>query len=226
MSKRLRDAAGSRSGAGAESRTRACRRVPVGVTIVTVPGLRGPVEDHWQTRLEAVLPAVRPVEPIGRDRFDLGERVAGVQQVLEGIDGPVALVAHSAGVITTVHWAIHHHRPIQGALLATPPDLASPLPPEYPTIETLRMHGWLPIPTSSLPFPSIVAASSNDPLGDPARIRDLAAAWGSRFVELGTVGHLNPASGYGEWALAIDLVQYLTSSWLGQTTYPHLSPNL
>jgi serine hydrolase len=187
------------------------------VTVVTVPGLRGPSPDHWQTRLEAALPAVQPVDPIGRDRFDLDERVAGLQQVLDDIDGPVVLAAHSAGVITTVHWATRHHRPIQGALLATPPDLASPLPPEYPTIESLREHGWLPIPTSPLPFPSIVASSSNDPLGDPARIHELAVAWGSHFLELGTVGHLNPASGYGEWPLAVDLVQQLASDPTSQT---------
>jgi predicted alpha/beta hydrolase family esterase len=142
------------------------------------------------------------VEPIGRHRYDLDERVAGLQQVLDGIEGPVILVAHSAGVLTTVHWAARHNRPVQGALLATPPDLTSPLPPEYPTLEMLRASGWLPIPKSPLNFPSIVAASTNDALGHPARIRELAAAWGSRLVTVGAVGHLNPASGYGDWPLA------------------------
>jgi predicted alpha/beta hydrolase family esterase len=180
--------------------------------MVTVPGLRGPAPDHWQTRLAAALPNVRPVEPIGRDRYDLDERVAGLQQVLDGIDGPVILVAHSAGVVTTMHWAARHHRPIQGALLATPPDLASPLPREYPTLEKLRDNGWLPIPTTPLWFPSIVVLSTNDPLGNPARLGHLADSWGSRLVNIGAVGHLNPASGYGEWPLAIDLVHELASA--------------
>jgi predicted alpha/beta hydrolase family esterase len=57
-----------------------------------------------------------------------------------------------------------------------------------------------------LPFPSIVAAGSNDPLSRLDRARGLAQAWGSRFVELGAVGHLNPASGYGEWPQAEEFI--------------------
>jgi predicted alpha/beta hydrolase family esterase len=32
---------------------------------------------------------------------------------------------------------------------------------------------------------------------------------GSRFVELGNVGHLNPAAGYGEWPRAIEFIREL-----------------
>jgi uncharacterized protein len=112
----------------------------------------------------------------------------------------VVIVAHSAGVLVTVHWAAQRSRtPVVGALLATPPALAEELPPEYPSIRTLREHGWLPIPRTPLPFPSIVAASTDDPLGNPVRIGALSKAWGSRWHDLGAVGHLNPASGFGEW---------------------------
>ena len=96
-----------------------------------------------------------------------------------------------------------------GALLATPPAFATPLPPEYPSIEELRAHGWLPIPRRPLPFPSILAVSTDDPLGNPVRMRALANAWGSRTLSLGAVGHLNPASGFGEWPQAVDLITAL-----------------
>jgi predicted alpha/beta hydrolase family esterase len=66
----------------------------------------------------------------------------------------------------------------------------------------LKANGWLPIPLTRLPFASIVAASSNDALTTLARARAFAEAWGSRFVELGAVGHLNPASGFGAWPQA------------------------
>ena len=56
--------------------------------------------------------------------------------------------------------------------------------------------------SARLPFPSIVAASRNDALGDYDRVNDLAAAWGSRVVDLGEVGHLNPATGFGDWSWA------------------------
>ena len=179
-------------------------------TVVLVPGLRGHVEDHWQTRLAAAMPEARMVTPLGRTDAGLRARVTLLDQVVEQVAGPVILVAHSAGVLVTVHWAAQYSPTrVVGALLATPPVLAAELPPEYPSIDELRAHGWLPIPREPLPFPSIVAASSNDPLGNPVRLRSLAAAWGSRVHDLGAVGHLNPASGYGEWPQALELIAEL-----------------
>ena len=55
----------------------------------------------------------------------------------------------------------------------------------------------------------VAPASRNDPLGRFGRVAELAAAWGSRLVDLGEVGHLNPASGFGEWPLAQSLIQEL-----------------
>jgi predicted alpha/beta hydrolase family esterase len=63
-------------------------------------------------------------------------------------------------------------------------------------------NGWLPTPRERLPFPSIVAASTNDPLASYERVASLAAAWGSKLVDVGAVGHLNPAAGYGPWPQA------------------------
>ena len=37
----------------------------------------------------------------------------------------------------------------------------------------------------------------------------MADEWGSNLMELGEVGHLNPASGYGEWPQAHELIQML-----------------
>jgi uncharacterized protein len=179
-------------------------------TVILVPGLRGHVEDHWQTRLAASLPGARTVPPLGRTDAGLQSRVTLLDQVVQDVAGQVVLVAHSAGVLVTVHWAARFSPTrVVGALLATPPVLAGELPPEYPSIEQLRAHGWLPIPREPLPFPSIVAASSDDPLGNPVRLSSLVAAWGSRAHELGAVGHLNPASGFGEWPEAVELIGLL-----------------
>jgi predicted alpha/beta hydrolase family esterase len=181
-------------------------------TVVLVPGLRGHVEDHWQTRLAASLPGTRTVPPLGRTDAGLRARVTLLDRVVQDVGGPVVLVAHSAGVLVTVHWAAEFApTSVVGALLATPPVLATELPPEYPSIAELRAAGWLPIPRTALPFPSIVAASSDDPLGNPVRLRSLAASWGSTVHDLGAVGHLNGASGFGEWAEAVELIAQLQS---------------
>ncbi|MGW4120049.1 RBBP9/YdeN family alpha/beta hydrolase [Nocardia sp. NPDC004711] len=178
-------------------------------TIVIVPGLRDHVPDHWQTRLADQLDRVRTVPPLERDKLSCAARVAALDAVLTEIDGPVVLVAHSAGVMITVRWAQQSTRPVQGALLATPPDFETPLPDGYPSHEELDANGWTPIPWRRLPFPSIVAASTNDPLATYRRVSGMAEAWGSRLVDLGEVGHLNPASGYGDWPRAAELLREL-----------------
>ncbi|BAL27484.1 alpha/beta hydrolase [Azoarcus sp. KH32C] len=182
-------------------------------TILLVPGLRDHVEEHWQTILEKKLQEkridARWVPPLEHDKLSRNARVAALDRALAEIDGPVILVAHSAGVMITVHWAQQHQRPIMGALLAAPADLESPFPAGYPTTDALRENGWLPIPRTLLPFPSIVAASENDPLGKLERVTEFAKAWGSRLENVGAVGHLNPAAGFGEWPLAESFIREL-----------------
>jgi len=180
--------------------------------ILLVPGLRDHVAAHWQTLLEERLPNATSVPRMERDKLSCAAWVAKLDESLAAIDGPVILVAHSAGVMITVHWALRNRRPIAGALLATPPDFESPLPEGYPTPDVLRQNGWLPTPRRRLPFPSIVAASANDPLARYERVEELAQAWGGALVNLGNVGHLNPASGYGEWPQAEVFIRTLASA--------------
>jgi predicted alpha/beta hydrolase family esterase len=179
-------------------------------TLLIVPGLRDHVEDHWQTILARKFPTARVVPPLERDKLNCAARVEALDQALARISGPVVLVSHSAGVMITVHWAQLHQREIKGALLAAPPDFESPLPDGYPTVDTLRQNGWLPTPRSRLPFPSIVAASTNDPLAQFEVVAQLAHGWGSRLVDVGAVGHLNPASGFGEWPRGAEFVNELS----------------
>jgi predicted alpha/beta hydrolase family esterase len=183
--------------------------------ILIVPGLRGDVPEHWQSRLAAHLALagrnVVTVPPMGRADLDCQARVDAIEAHARAIDGPLLLVAHSGGCIMLAHWAQHTLRRVHGALLATPPDFESPMPEGFPRMEELQAAGWLPVPRRPLNFPSIVAVSSNDPLGREESVRDLARDWGSTVVSLGDVGHLNPASGYGEWPRALDLLDLLES---------------
>ena len=178
-------------------------------TVLIVPGLRNHVEDHWQTILAKKIEGSVIVPPLHEDGLWCAVRVAALNATLREIVGPVVLVAHSAGVMIAVHWAQHHVRKIQGALFAAPADLEEPLPLGYPTPETILDNGWLPIPRRKLPFPAIVAASTNDPLARFERVEGYASDWGARLVDVGAVGHLNPASGFGEWKQAETLLQEL-----------------
>jgi predicted alpha/beta hydrolase family esterase len=181
-------------------------------TILFVPGLRDHMPDHWQTLLESRLEKAACVPRLGREQLSCAAWVDALDRTLGTIDGPVVLVAHSAGVMMVVHWAQKHTRTIRGALLATPADLEWPLPAGYPALETLRANGWLPIPRATLPFPSIVAASSNDPLCSVEKVAEMARAWGSRLENVGAVGHLNPPAGYGPWPGAEAFISELSSA--------------
>lgn len=182
---------------------------PQQATILIVPGLRDHVEDHWQTHLERTLSGVRKVvcvPPLETDKLGCAARVAAIQRTIETIEGPVIVVAHSGGVITLVHWAQQHARDIKAALLVAPPDFESPLPAGYPTMDALEANGWLPVPRHALPFRSVVAASTNDPLARLDRVTQMASEWGSEVVNVGALGHINPASGFGVWPLAEELI--------------------
>ncbi|QNP50565.1 alpha/beta hydrolase [Diaphorobacter aerolatus] len=181
------------------------------VTFVLVPGLRDHVEDHWQTHLQKQLKRAVTVPPLEHDKLSRAARVGALAKTLADVQGPVVLVAHSAGAITTVHWAQQASRPILGALLATPSNLDEPLPEGYPALSQLQAHGWTPVPRARLPFPAVLAASRNDPLSRFEASQSFAKDWGARLVDLGEVGHLNPASGYGRWDGVHGLLQPLTA---------------
>ena len=82
------------------------------------------------------------------------------------------------------------------------------MPDGYPTIGQLSAHHWLPIPRERCrSSASLQQAATTSPGFD--RVKGLARAWGSRLVDLGNVGHLNPASGFGEWPRAEQLIDEL-----------------
>jgi predicted alpha/beta hydrolase family esterase len=74
------------------------------------------------------------------------------------------------------------------------------------------------VPRKPLPFRSLVATSDNDPLATRERVLALAKDWGSETVDLGAVGHLNPASGYGEWPMAHALIKRVSAMPLQAST--------
>ena len=181
-------------------------------TTVIVPGLRGHVEDHWQTRLAAKLPnavvvpsftprQARPGRPgrrpppghLGR-QHPCHHRRPQRRCADHGALGPATRPAGP--------WraARHTSRPRQTPRAAVPV-----------TGRAARQR-LAPHPLAPLRFPSIVAASTNDVLGDVERVRAMARAWGSHLIDIGPVGHLNPAAGYGEWLGAEALLGILNGS--------------
>lgn len=171
--------------------------------ILLVPGYQNSGPGHWQSLWEGTLRSARRVE---MPNWDFPHRADWVEALDDAVavcgSEPPLLVGHSLGCLAIVHWAAGSPREVRGALLAVPPDVERP-----DTLAVLR--GFGPIPRGTLPFPALVAASSDNPFMALDRARGLAADWGARFVDLGPCGHLNQASGHGEWPLGEALLQEL-----------------
>ncbi|QTD45434.1 RBBP9/YdeN family alpha/beta hydrolase [Ottowia testudinis] len=161
--------------------------------VLTLPGWQGSGPGHWQSRWEALHGHIR-VEQHDWMRPLRGDWTARLEEVILAEPGPVLLAAHSLGCILTAWWAAHsaHTRRVAGALLVAPPDIGRD--------DNRRMiPGWAPVARQRLPFRGIVLASSDDPFCGLPHASRLAADWGADFVNLGAKGHLNAASGLGDW---------------------------
>lgn len=171
--------------------------------IIIVPGVGNSGPEHWQSIWQAKYAGSLRVE---QEHWGLPEReawVAGLNRALDSARGEApVIVAHSLGCLTVAHWALFAGHPVKGALLVAPVDLETP---DYPP----GVGGFTPTPMNKLLFPSVVVGSSDDDYCSLARAEEFARAWGSRFVNAGAVGHINAATGYGEWPEGEELLKEL-----------------
>jgi uncharacterized protein len=176
----------------------------VKVPTLILPGIGNSDHAHWQTLWESANSTFVRVQQRDWNRPVCDEWVDALEQAIAKTGGSPVLVAHSLGCLCVAHWAARTTLKIKGALLVAPPD---PEEADFPSEAT----GFSPVTLRSFDFPSIVVASSNDPYGSLGFARSCAMAWGSRFVNIGPVGHINSESGLGEWAEGFALYQELTA---------------
>ncbi|MCZ4313227.1 alpha/beta hydrolase [Comamonadaceae bacterium G21597-S1] len=170
-------------------------------TILLLPGWQNSGPDHWQSRWERRHGYVR-VEQHDWMHPLRGDWVARLQDVVleheqdRAPDAParIVLVAHSLGCQLVAAWAAHSglaHR-IRAALLVAPGD------PQTEAVAAV-LASWSPVVLQTLPFPSVLIGSQDDPYCRIDRARHFAANWGSQFVDYGNAGHINADSGLGDW---------------------------
>jgi predicted alpha/beta hydrolase family esterase len=170
-------------------------------TVLVLPGRDGSGEDHWQTMWEQSFPNLLRVEqsdwvhPVYQDWAD------NLTQVVSQASKPVLLIAHSLGTSLTMRWASDQPKlakKVAGAFLVAPSDRdVMEGKPDNP------VKGFGPMLLKSLPFPSVVLASQNDPLVSFNRAKTFASAWRSSFVDAGSNGHLGSAANLGLWPLGL-----------------------
>jgi uncharacterized protein len=154
-----------------------------------VPGLDGSPAPHWQHWWAATDPRALMV--------DLSNPSAPkpvlweVELAATILHHPgCILVGHSLGAVLIARLMTNWpHLRVHAALLVAPAE----------TEGSDRIGHFGPIPERPLDIPTTVVASRNDPWMSFDRAAQLAKAWGSDLVDLGRVGHINVASGFGPW---------------------------
>lgn len=155
-------------------------------TTLIVPGLRNSGPEHWQTWLQARLPAARRVEQADWERTWLPDWARRVREEIDAAPGPVWIVAHSFGCLATVRAGLLRPDRILGAFLVAPAD---------PDRFGIPHH----LLGEELGFPSLVVASDDDPWAKAEIAQRWAGRWGSRYLNIGRAGHINAESGHGPW---------------------------
>ncbi|WP_310021469.1 alpha/beta hydrolase [Microbacterium resistens] len=168
------------------------------VSYVVIPGIDGSDGQHWQTLWEkrwGVL-GVR-IEPRSWSEPDLADWIDSVQTAFEVAserDSDVVLVAHSLGCWAAAVWLGRNpSAQVKGAFLVAPPD------PRGSAFPSTAAPTFLSVEARTLPCPSLVVASADDPYCTLDAARRLAAGWGSAWHPAGAVGHVNSASELGSW---------------------------
>lgn len=182
--------------------------------VLTVPGLYGSDDTHWQTCWQNLLPrqgvSCSRVEQDNWDEPDYTRWATRLEQSLRDIHQPVLLAGHSLGAILSARWAGQNPQAaskIAGALLVAPADTE-----EHNGADRQRVADFRPLPTRRLPFPSILVTSANDPWITPTRARYLALQWGSTFVPMGAYGHMGNSARLHDWATGLSLLGHLARS--------------
>jgi uncharacterized protein len=162
-------------------------------TVLILPGWQNSDPDHWQSRWEALHGYTRVQQHDWMQPLR-GDWMAQLEEAVLAAPTSVVLVAHSLGCILTAAWAAHSQNThkVQAAFLVAPGD---------PEREELRavLKSWSPVVLQRLPFAAQLLGSQDDPYCSLARAQQFAAAWGAELVDCGNAGHINTATGLGDW---------------------------
>lgn len=161
--------------------------------LVFVPGYQNSGPGHWQRIWHQRFSSSNWVEQDNWEQPRLADWSRRLDDTLASIRGEILLVAHSLGCLTVAHWAAQANTDrIKGAMLVAPPDL-------HTQGNLSQLHEFAQRDAEALPFPSLLVASSSDPYCRIDSAQEMALAWDADFINIGDAGHINVASGHGDW---------------------------
>ncbi|MCJ1715475.1 RBBP9/YdeN family alpha/beta hydrolase [Microbacterium sp. M1A1_1b] len=168
---------------------------------VIVPGIWNSDPEHWQSRWQAERPGstVR-IAPTSWSEPDPDDWSRAIDRAVAAVDEPPVLVAHSLGVIAAWRWLVDHDDGrVAGAFLVAPPD---PAATGFPTAAA-----GFTLPDRSVTTPTALVVSDDDPYCSLDRALTMAVRIGAETHRIGAHGHVNVASGLGDWPIGRDILE-------------------
>jgi predicted alpha/beta hydrolase family esterase len=190
---------------------------------VIVPGIWNSDPDHWQSvwereqqdehderdqhgqRDQHQQPAAVRIAPASWSDPDPDDWRDAISTAAASCPEPPVLIAHSLGVLAVADWlATTADAParVAGAFLVAPPD---PLGDTFPD-EASGFVAPRPVPLAQR-VPTRLVVSDDDPYCSADRALVFADAMGADVVRVGALGHVNVASGVGDWPAGRELLR-------------------
>jgi uncharacterized protein len=165
---------------------------------VIVPGVGGSEHDHWQSWLQRRMPSCSRVEQHDWNSPILKNWVAEFVNTVRQVEENIQIVAHSFGCLTTVAALAQHpelNSKVKNLVLVAPANPArfgdEGFARDSNNDYQAYFHQLKILPPTSL------IISENDPWLNFQDAKELAKSWRLNPVNLGEVGHINVASGFG-----------------------------
>ena len=170
--------------------------------VLVLPGWHNSEPGHWQSEWESIFSNMRRVVQDDWETPVYSDWAARLTEAVAVCRRPVLLITHSLGTALAMRWAQGGDtRRVAGAFLVAASDRD-----RFDNESDAPIRGFAPMLTSRLPFPSMLLASRNDHRVTFERARFFADAWGSTFVDVGELGHMDTELGLWPQGLV----------WLGQ----------
>lgn len=174
---------------------------------VIVPGVGGSEPEHWQSWLQHQLKSCSRVQQQDWNQPVLHEWVQEFVKTVQSIQEPIQIVAHSFGCLTAVAAFAQHpklNQKIKNLVLVAP---ANPARFGSLGFAADRQNNYQPyFYQLQLQVPCQMIISENDPWLGFDEAMQLSKAWKIKPKNLGQVGHINVASGFGPFPEIYDFL--------------------
>lgn len=184
---------------------------------VIVPGVGGSEYQHWQSWLQRQLMSCSRVQQADWNVPILQDWVQQFVNTVSALEQEMQIVAHSFGCLTTVAALAQHPeltKKIKRVILVAPANPARFGDQGFARHSQNNYQEYFH--QLKLTVPTQLLISENDPWLAFKDAQALAAAWKLQPINLGHVGHINVASGFGAFP---EIYDYL----IAETYLPHIN---